>query len=200
MKKDNNSYLKIKGLLEKNPGLISHFKRCGDPDQTLYLLLHREEETGNWQPRTDTTTPLPCAGAMCPVIGRRRNSCYGGKGPLHLSLASFCWTPGHSSALLGGPVLLCSLICLVSSCSARTLWSRQPLVQTLTSFCDRPRLSWLPGLLSGGPCLPVIQPLRGECQPWGAQHHCQLALCRHLFWMPGSVPHHLSVFNISSVL
>ena len=35
------------GLLEKNPGLISHFKRCGDPDQTLYLLLHREEETGN---------------------------------------------------------------------------------------------------------------------------------------------------------
>ena len=62
MKKDNNSYLKIKGLLEKNPGLISHFKRCGDPDQTLYLLLHREEETGNWQPRTDTTTPLPCAG------------------------------------------------------------------------------------------------------------------------------------------
>lgn len=47
MKKDNNSYLKIKGLLEKNPGLISHFKRCGDPDQTLYLLLHREEETGN---------------------------------------------------------------------------------------------------------------------------------------------------------
>lgn len=92
MKKDNNSYLKIKGLLGKKTWSNLSLQERWKPRSNSLLLLHREEETGSCWPCSDTTTPLPCSGAWSSHW--QRNSCCRRQGPLHLSLASLLLDSG----------------------------------------------------------------------------------------------------------